>query len=207
MTKVKVLYIIVSFSIHFISFVKKIILFFAHATQKMLRDLTLHLVLFSCKVPIEVRYIIVENYFPFLPNERYPLSKEPLLEMSKKRVINMFRPIIYANHMHNMASEDSYDISAFALKIQKQRVPCNIIEITIGLGHYNMHYSLSNFEKFFVMDGELLDPEYINVVLKQQIDAAEITEENVDEVMRRITYWYRKCILNVIDENELNLFM
>lgn len=41
----------------------------------MLRDETLHLVLYSrFALPIELRYIICENYFPFLPNEKNCLT-------------------------------------------------------------------------------------------------------------------------------------
>ena len=39
---------------------------------------SLHLVLSRFALPIELRAIIIEDYFPFLPNETYPLRKEPL---------------------------------------------------------------------------------------------------------------------------------
>lgn len=43
------------------------------------RKLNLHLSLFSqFQLPIELRCIIIENYFPFLPNDQQPLTVEKL---------------------------------------------------------------------------------------------------------------------------------
>lgn len=45
-----------------------------HCSVTMLPDLVLHVMLFRQNVPVEIRNIIVEHYFPFLSNEKTPLT-------------------------------------------------------------------------------------------------------------------------------------
>ena len=160
----------------------------------MIARYNLHLVLVRCfQLPIELRFIIIENYFPFLQKERRPLTSTELLEFATSPHPPFIRSTRNFNFMPIEIKDDQSPSQkcavAFYLLIYD-----TFIEAMIYRGRYETLYE-DGFHAFEA--NELLY--YNNQIVFLQIKAQEITEVNVQKYQQQITNFYRQWVKNVMN--------
>ena len=165
-------------------------------------DFILHSVLVRrFTLPIELRSMIIEHYFPFLPDETNVLTAKELLTCSKQ-------PFLLRTYNHIVDKR-----KVFALHFRKNielygnNVPTdsNIIFVTVHLGRF-IYYG--GKPDLFISNGVLIHDPQDKTALTLEINAADITEENVHEKFRLITKFYRRSLTTVFyDCNRCNFFL
>lgn len=149
----------------------------------MLRDLALNLILFRFSIPVELRFIICETYFPFLPNESQPLTAKFIIDFLKQPL--QFWEMEITPTIRNIIPDLLYDKSKeFACCILRCR-DTTFLEISIVYGEIP------------TLQAYLIHHPRINNFYRKQIKIRNLQEETVDY----ITKWYRKKMLHAIDEN------
>lgn len=152
----------------------------------MLRDATFHLILFRLHFPVELRSIICNDYFPFLPNEIERLQARKLFSMNYIKIFTLFESPVDPN-------SDTKDPCYIVLWIIKRPIE-GTFEVTIRKScpvasvsdcRYVTDYLHCKREEdnFFVLNADI-----------------NITEENMHTIHESIVKWYRNRILYVFDD-------
>lgn len=155
----------------------------------------LHLVLLLCfQLPIELRIIVVESYFPFLQKEIRPLTSTELLEFATKY---NGEPVPRISRGLNIIPLGEWDtqIACFDLAMTlRLRIFGNLLDAVVYRGSYATLYENGNP----LDEKEIL---YCNEkVVRLRIDAREITKDTVHEYKQRITSFYRKWVVHAFNE-------
>lgn len=140
-----------------------------------LPDVTLNCILCRLQLPIELRFIVSENYFPFLPNESKKMTRNDLLDLVNDKTIPDLRiSILVRNEIKYIIGRTS---GLLMLMIRKIRDPISKEEQIIIETRQN-HLTF-------------LPPEEG----KMTIPTKEITEQTVDEKVDFILKWYRHNLI------------
>ena len=151
----------------------------------MLRDATFHLILFRLNFPVELRSIICNDYFPFLPNEIESLQARNLFSMDYIKIITLFESPVDPN-------SDTKDPSYIVLWIIKRsieprfevtiRKSCTL-EMVSGWRHIRDYIYCNREDNFFMLNADII-----------------ITEENMHTIHESVVKWYRNRILYIFDD-------
>lgn len=154
------------------------------------RDVTLSLILYYLNVPVEIRYIIIENYFPFLPKERNTLTSEKLLKFKKD--------------LYSFGGLQNHYIKGYCI-IPDPCSSCNNIGYFLRIN--DSWNRKKNFFDIYIVRGNMhicsgiqLTNEHDENFYKMSMDASTITKENVDEKLLIILKWYRDRMMYAIEE-------
>ena len=157
-----------------------------------LPDLVLQTILFRNRIPVELRFIICINYFPFLPNEGNILQKIELLYLSQKSDYRKKLP------SRNVILLDE-GMSSYTLDFT---VLHKIVDFRIHLrNNYLQHSYLMRYTKQIFLD-DCVKPHHPNIcfycplfdTLAFQFKTTDITEENMESLHLSIVSWYRNII-------------
>ena len=162
-------------------------------TNMLSRDVTLNCILCRLELPIEIRFIVTENYFPFLPNESQPLTMKHILDLLLNRHDEINETAINIPRIYHIIPDLIYDKSqAYSLYPTNGGNNPNILEFWIVYGDINfskIHYAIRPPRGH---------PHYeMDTFFCELVDIKNIQEETVEH----ITKWYRKKMLHVIDKN------
>lgn len=164
----------------------------------LLPDVLTNAILLRMNVPVEMRTIIVEDYFPFLPNEQKTesiLSNNDLLNV---RDISGLGVYMIRNIMIDNITKFRY---GYCMKVEKHKEQyyINIIcDMTLGSHSFLYYKDRSIYE--FICD-QLSDISFIKTDRKRGIllfDAKHCTISNVEDVRKAILKWYRKMVYMAI---------
>ena len=140
----------------------------------MLRDETLHQILFSqFNIPVELRTIISEHYFPYLPNEaiRLNIREMKFFHANRDRIDAYYR-------VCNLIHSDKY---AFCL-LKNNNHTAWMLEC------------ISSCEK----KGFALPLKTV-VLIDDLLNLDELTEEEIKKYCELVVTRYRKSVLTLID--------
>ena len=158
----------------------------------MIAKYNLHLVLSRhFQLPIELRFIIVETYFPFLPNEKFPLTESELLKFANS-----------TNHLHERTnyfhflpiyqsvSQQYCGKWTYALCLKKKGT---LIEALVYRGN---HISMDESYILFMPQEVIF---WNEKCVSFYLDAETITKVNVREKQQKITNLYRKYVMSAMN--------
>lgn len=157
----------------------------------MLPDLVLHLVLLRrFQLPINLRFIMVENYFPFLPKERAPfLTPMDVGEgMNYQSAIALFHHIPIGNNNSEEEEMIKDGDSAFVLCLRKEG---RKVHAMIGRGNY-IAWGIDKRIVFIQKEVLYVDSKMVMLSL----DAGEACDQ---KNIQKMKHFYRKWILVALD--------
>ena len=165
-----------------------------HSNQtkmNILPDVLTNAILLRLNVPIELRTIITENYFPFLPNERGPLllpndiyilrTFENIYVMTRNWIddIDVEKGYKYYLHIHNRIRE--YRI------VVKCKRPGYHPDI---LSYNNKEVYESLLPRHPDISFQISPEPQVSII----IESKEVSSENEEDVCKTILKWYRKIV-------------
>lgn len=155
----------------------------------MLPANVLHLTLLrQFQLPIELRNIVIETYFPFLNNDRSPfLTPEQLL---------LKMPTNFSKNFHLIPiGKDYYDSDiqrgdeAFSLFVYNEG---SSVHAMIGKGYYEI-FCWNRIGRLGFRHQEVLY--YGNKIVRLKVD---ISDDNIKENIQKIIRFYHKWVVNAI---------
>lgn len=157
----------------------------------MLRDLTFQLILSGFHLPVELRSIITENYFPFLPNAMQKLTPAILLRFTNRKNNND----VAATKLHYVRYEKhSSPHKYFAMEMLKTSKQL-VIRIVLGnLVSYTNGYYIST-----IYGLDEVDANHDTGFYSLRINLDDITEINILEKTNYILKWYYERLLHAVD--------
>lgn len=148
----------------------------------MLRDETLHQILFSLfDIPVELRNIISEHYFPYLPNEaiRLNIREMKFFHANRARFDAYYR-------VCNIIQSDKY---VFCLLKNNDHTAWMLECISSkGFDQTLFYYPVALLKKTVVLIEDL-------------VNLDELTEEEIKKYCELVVSRYRKSVLTFIDAN------
>lgn len=174
----------------------------------LLPDVLTNAILLRMNVPVEMRTIIVEDYFPFLPNEQKTesiLSNNDLLnvrDISGQLAHCWSNMVIGVYMIRNIIIDNITKFRyGYCMKVEKhkEKYYINIIcEMALGSRSFLYYKDRAIYE--FICD-QLSDISFIKTDRKRGIllfDAKNCTISNVEYVRKAILKWYRKMVYMAI---------
>ena len=170
------------------------------------RKVNLHLsLLLQLQLPIELRCIVIEDYFPFLPNERNSLNVDILERMLVED------DFYYSNYQMTNFIHYNCLISLSLQKTKEWMVNnCKSFVFELSFQHDNIYFvepwrnpkvsrcrqscNNKNWATHMCKDKLLLDGQSFRVI---SINVDE-KKENVQKHLKTILQWYRNSVLGTI---------
>ena len=129
------------------------------------RDFVLSLVLFRHQLPMELRFLICDTYFPFLPNERDCLRADTLISMLSNSLqygYNNMSNTIYCGEFcfvleicYN-SNDQSFDSKAYLCQTRNIKRIYIIFRLKLhffkGDNIYNIHKAILRRYRYLVLD-------------------------------------------------------
>ena len=156
------------------------------------RKLTLDLILCRLQLPVELRSIICETYFPFLPNAMQKLTPAILLRFTDRKNTNAAAVIKLHYVRYEKHSSPHKYFTMEMLKTSKQLV----IRIVLGnlVSYPNQYCYISTI--YWLDD---VDANHDTGFYSLRINLDDITEINVLEKTNYILKWYYERLLHAVD--------
>lgn len=166
-----------------------------------LPDVLMHLLLMQLQIPIELRAIIIEDYFPFLPNEVMLLEKKDLMRM-RYCLGARYRDSIDRNYVVNILKGGRYFLEFTICKgIMDVRILYDsIITDESHLLFYKQSSALDESMKLQHPDISFTQTSPKDFAFQFQV--LQMKRANVESVRLAIHKWYRKIVLLSIYQNE-----
>ena len=158
----------------------------------LLRDLTLHLILFRFPLPVELRFIICNNYFPFLHNQKHRLTSPHFYFF----VTNKDLDINVSDYIKDTRISRKY---RFVLQITKSEDNL-VVNIAVGQVMKSMY---STYVEPICRIINLYENNFYHLNIK----CSDINMDNAYATHRFIIQWYRKRMLYIIDSKSLEIYM
>ena len=156
------------------------------------------LLLSKFRLPLELRFIICDNYFPFFANEEEQLNPYSLCYLACAEVVYPSNRI----KGHYVRSPNLHGDCFYVLHYQKvtNKDSAPMIQISVKIGVYKtlVGWSYKGVYKLFSVDDE-----HTYIPEKTlHIPCSEINVDNVYEKMHIILSWYRKRLLEEVYDSK-----
>lgn len=160
-----------------------------------LPDVLMHLLLMRLQIPIELRTIIIEDYFPFLPNPFVPFEVHHL-----STSCNIYCNVISKNSIRTLVDIGNYCLE---LRVREEIMIVRIVKCFFGnfmqickRGDAPLDDSMKLYHPDISFTQPLLEDFHFHFQVVQLIDA------NVASVHRAIMKWYNKIVYLSIYQKE-----
>ena len=163
--------------------------------MQTLPDVLLHAILFQLNLPIELRTIIIEDYFPFLPNPGVPFEVHYL-----RTLCNIYCNVISKNSINTLV-----DIGVYCLELRVHEEIMIVRIVKCFFGHFMQickrgDAPLDDSMKLYHPDISFTQPLLEDFNFHFQV--VQLRNANVDSVHRAIMKWYNKIVYLSIYQKE-----
>ena len=163
------------------------------------RKTVVQLVLSRLQVPVEVRTIIVENYFPFLPNESRKLTTKQFQETAELQ----YHYAGAYNLMHFNCNFD-YNFSWWIVYLYDHKEKYNIFSVNIMRSRYDVPLSEMQCSGACADKTRCTHTCFVEANDKNEriFMPTQELEDDFEGSLQRILSWYRNTVLSFTEDEE-----